>query len=527
MARRHRVYRQIEGKKRYEHRAKTLVSVSILILILAFPISVYKAKMPMLIDVPSAMDVAQVARNLARGGGFTTNIIQPGLYSAMPRFTKPPDIVNPPLHIWLLSWLPGMRKGNILASPDSAVTNLTSFFYLVAALFLFLVERRMCGNKIAVPATLICLFSVPLLRAAVSGTGETISAAMITLLFAMVHVDKNQSFLYSFLIGAVLGLCYLTSYVYLVMLVPVIAYKVARGGGALGRHLIATGVGVVAVASPWMFRNMHFGGNALLAQSFSSVALSSAEAAGAATVWGKLYLQFIALYGKFLVEYGGLFALVFFLISPLVRSESEGSQESKVFLWTGLGLVFLFSMLGKAEPASLMAFLPGTILVGCRTFMELISRAGGGSPLFRSRVLAIFVALNLVPYATAVLSAPPPANALRKQDLRLRSMTDMHGMMHAGEIMMTNAPEWMAYYGEFNTLPLPRSGDELRRWENEFGHLRFAAVCPYGVRDPLATMILGRHVVPTWFISDKTHIYPGGENFFVSAEAEDITGGSH
>lgn len=40
MARRHRVYRQIEGKKRYEHRAKTIVSAAILVIILAFPISV-------------------------------------------------------------------------------------------------------------------------------------------------------------------------------------------------------------------------------------------------------------------------------------------------------------------------------------------------------------------------------------------------------------------------------------------------------------------------------------------------------
>ena len=526
MARRHRVYRQIEGKKRYEHRAKAVVSVSFLVLILAFPLSVYKAKIAAVIDVPSAMDVAQVARNLACGGGFTTNIIQPNIYSALPRFTKPPDIVNPPLHVWLLAWLPGMGKGTTLTPPDSTVINFSSFFYLLTAMFVFMLERRICGNKTFSIAALICLFSMPLLRAAVSGDGETLCAAMITLLFLMVYIDKNQSFLYSFLVGAVLGLCYLTSYVFLAMLIPLIAHKIARGGEGLLRHLGAVIVGVIVVSIPWMLRNMHFGGNVLIAQPFYAVFLGSEKAAGAATVGAKLYLQFFQFYGNIVREYGGVFVLAFFVISPLVRSDSPEVQGAKVFLWTGLALVFLFSMLGKGGSSALTAFLPGAILLGSKTFIDLIPRQGGDSSLFRNRVIALFIALNLMPFAVTVLSAPAAGNALGRHEVRLRTMADMHSLMHAGEIMMTNAPEWMSYYGEFNTLPIPRSGAELKKWEDEFGHLCFAAVCPYGVRGPVENMILNGRIVPSWFINDKAHIYPEGENFFVVAEAEDITVGS-
>ncbi len=228
MARRHRVYRQIEGKKRYEHRAKTIVSAAILVIILAFPISVYKARNPAAINLPAAMDVAQVARNLARGWvhhqypasrpvrvAAAVNQASGHRESAAPRLAA--------------GAAPGMKRGTILSTPDSTVTNFSSFFYLLTALLLFLLERRLSGGQTLAIASLIYLFSVPMLHSAVSGTGETLSAAMVTLLMLMISVDSNKSFLYSFVVGAVLGACYLTSYVFLVLLLPLIIHKNAVG----------------------------------------------------------------------------------------------------------------------------------------------------------------------------------------------------------------------------------------------------------------------------------------------------------
>jgi hypothetical protein len=275
-----------------------------------------------------------------------------------------------------------------------------------------------------------------------------------------------------------------------------------------------------------MLRNMHFGGNLLIAQPFSAVFLGSAKAAGAATMGAKLQLQFVELYGSMISCYGCVLALVFFLVSPLVRSDRQEVQGAKAFFWTGLVLVFLFSMLGKGGSSAMTAFLPGAILLGSATFIELIPRQGADSALFRKRITALFIALNLMPFAAEVLSAPAAGGALAQHEKRLRSAADMHSLMHAGEIIMTNAPEWMSYYGAFNTLPIPRSGAELKKWEDEFGHLRFAAVCPYGVRGPVENMILDGRAVPAWFINDRAHIYPEGENFFVAAEAEDLTVGS-
>ena len=115
----------------------------------------------------------------------------------------------------------------------------------------------------------------------------------------------------------------------------------------------------------------------------------------------------------------------------------------------------------------------------------------------------------------------------RMHENRLRAMADMHGRMHAGEIVMTNAPAWMAYYGEFNALSLPSDGAELRRWEQAFGQLRFAAVCPYGPVDGVAEMVLKRHIVPAWFISEKAQVYPGGEVFFSAADPDEAVVVTH
>lgn len=527
MARRHRVYRQIEGKKRYEHRAKTVVSAALLVIILAFPISVYKARNPAAIHLPAAMDVAQVARNLARGGGFTTNILRPELYASPPRFTKPPDIVNPPLHVWLLAWLPGMKRGTILSAPDSTITNLSTFFYLLTALFLFLLERRLSSGQTLAVASLIYLFSVPLLHSAVSGTGETLSAAMVTLLMFMISVDSNQSFLYSFLVGAVLGACYLTSYVFLALLIPLIIHKTAGGEEGRFRHIAALLVGVCAVSVPWMVRNLHFGGNALIAQPFSAILLGGSRSPQGPAGEGGVYLHMANYYGTLVKKYSTSYVLGFFLLSAVVRSHGQGIGRIKGFLWYGLGAVIFFSLLGQGDTGAVGAFLPGAILVGSLTFQELIQRQRSDSPLVRSRLTVLFIALNLLPFVTALTAAPSRANVFRMHENRLRAMADMHGRMHAGEIVMTNAPEWMAYYGEFNALSLPSDGAELRRWEQAFGQLRFAAVCPYGPVDGVAEMVLKRHIVPAWFISEKAQVYPGGEVFFSAADPDEAVVVTH
>ena len=527
MARRHRVYRQIEGKKRYEHRAKTIVSAAILVIILAFPISVYKARNPAAINLPAAMDVAQVARNLARGGGFTTNILRPGLYASLPRLTKPPDIVNPPLHVWLLARLPGMKRGTILSTPDSTVTNFSSFFYLLTALLLFLLERRLSGGQTLAIASLIYLFSVPMLHSAVSGTGETLSAAMVTLLMLMISVDSNKSFLYSFVVGAVLGACYLTSYVFLVLLLPLIIHKNAVGEEGRFRHIAAMLVGLSAVSVPWMVRNLHFGANALIAQPFSSIFLGGERPPQGPAAGGGVYLHMANYYGKLINNYSASCVLGFFLISPVVQSHGQGIGRVKHFLWYGLGAVILFSLLGQGDTEAMGAFLPGAILVGSLTFQELIQRYRSDSPLVKSRLTVLFIALNVLPFVSALMATPPSAAAYRWHENRLRTMADMHSRMHAGEILMTNAPEWMAYYGEFNTLPLPADGAELSRWEQAFGQLRFAAVCPYGPVDGVAEMVLKRHIVPAWFISEKAQVYPGGEVFFSAADPDEAVVVTH
>ena len=70
------------------------------------------ASLPGFLRAGDKLDV-KVARNLSREGGYTTNILRPYLYHLMPRFTKPADIVHPPLYVWLMTRIPSLRKAQI------------------------------------------------------------------------------------------------------------------------------------------------------------------------------------------------------------------------------------------------------------------------------------------------------------------------------------------------------------------------------------------------------------------------------
>lgn len=520
MARRHRVYTTGETKKRYEQKIKSLVATSFMIVVALIPIGLYRARTQPVLQSGRAMDAAQVARNIARGAGVITGVIRPAAYGVSPHTAKPPDVANPPLHVWLLSRMPSLARGNILSPPDRSVINFSSFFYLMNALLLFYAARRLCGSPTAVISALLYLFSVPALTAAASGTGDSLAGSALTLFFLMAYLDRNQSLLVSLMTGVMLGICYLAFSASIVMLIPLCLAKMRSRERDAYRHCIATLIGVAVIAAPWMLRNIRIGGNALCGATLASVLLGSPEMPVSAMggVWSRFHWQCAHYYATILRLYGGSVALMCLLLAPLVRYDDQPLQRLKSFFLVCLALVMIAELAGRGRAECMSAFLPFAFLLGTRTFMELIARGTPAEAMATRRGVGIFIAVNLIPCALVMLKAPDPPDKTESRDLLVRTLADMHSLMHSGDLILTNAQEMLAYYGEFNTLPLPGSAGDFARWERDYGRLKFAAICPYGERGGLAGDALTLHRVPDWFISERAYVYPRGEYFF-SADA--------
>ena len=154
---------------------------------------------------PSAMDAAQIARNISEGKGYTTEFIRP-LSIYLLKQTHPntgdndsarlnanhPDIANPPVYPMVLAGVmkvlpfhfdtatkgsfwsapdpssPGGRRG-IRYQPDFLITFFNQFLFFIMVLLVFFWARRQFDFSVAVLSTILLLTAELLWRFSASG----------------------------------------------------------------------------------------------------------------------------------------------------------------------------------------------------------------------------------------------------------------------------------------------------------------------------------------------------------------------
>lgn len=515
--RRHR--KRIAAKRHYEERSKMLGIAALWCALLLIPLTLYRVRYHGAVDSLTAMDEAQVARNLAMGEGFVTNIIRPQLHAVMPRFTKLPDLVNSPLRIWLLSHFAETRGGDVDISFDGALIKLSSFFYFATALLLFYAGKKVCGFRTSFYASLIYLFSLPVLQGTTTGTRESLLAFMVTLLFFTLFFNRDRSFILSLLTGALIGLCYLGSYPMLILIVPVTVHILRRDYPQKYRHAAALLGGLACVALPWMVRNACCGGNFITGQPLSTFFLADPGIMvnHDPSLGMKLRLQLTHYYGRVLTKYLSV-GFVFYFLSVLFRGEDEGVDRYRMLSFTGLLCAGGIAACTTGGEEGISAFFPLGVLFGTNAFFELFRGMQTGSPRRFQRVRCAYLLIHMIPLVSLLLLDTRTAReGAHRRNQKIRTISDMVGFTHPGDIIMTNAPGWISYYGGAYTLPLPRTENELQQWKTRFAKLNFAALCPYGSSGEWKRMVSEENRVPAWFIGRRAYRYPGGE-FFIRAE---------
>jgi len=254
------------------------------------------------------MDMAQLARNVARGQGFTTYLIRPlSLWqleqhgwsiqdkAARERLIlKHPDIYNPPLYPLMLAGvfkvLPERWFTYDAAErkfyPELAVIVFDQLCLLASILLVFLWAQRLFDRRVAITSGWLMLFSDTLWSYSVSG----LPINLLILLFLLAvyclfladgklnvtepAADAEAGTPPTRVTGGVsalviasavlLGLCFLTRYLAGFFLIPMAIY-VAR---IFRRRAAALWAGVyvavfVAVITPWLVRNYQISGSTL------------------------------------------------------------------------------------------------------------------------------------------------------------------------------------------------------------------------------------------------------------------------
>jgi 4-amino-4-deoxy-L-arabinose transferase-like glycosyltransferase len=256
-----------------------------------------------------AIDMAQLARNIARGEGYTTHVIRPlSLWQLEQNgwdfqnkdtrdrlINQHPDIVNPPLYPFLLAQvfkiLPKSvfkynEADHIFPAERWGILPFNQLCLLASILIAYLWAKQLFDNRVATMVGWLMLFSDTLWSYGVSGLPTNLLMLLFLLAVYCLFLadsrlnppepagDEAASATPARVTGAIaalavgsavlLGLCFLTRYLAGFFLIPLAIYAacIFRGRGAA----LWAGVYVVVfltVISPWLVRNERVSGSML------------------------------------------------------------------------------------------------------------------------------------------------------------------------------------------------------------------------------------------------------------------------
>lgn len=383
---------------------------------------------------PEAMDVAQLARNISDGEGYTTKFVRPlsiflikrqnlGIDERSPSVQTNiaslkgghPDLANPPVYPYLLAGIMKVLPFNAQISgagafwtpagrfyryqPDFLISMFNQALFLVVVWLVFLLARKLFDPTVAWVSAVVLLCAEVFWRFSVSGLSTILLLLLFTgLVWLLVLLEeegrepkhgKGWPLLIGALIGLSLGLGALTRYSFGWILVPVIGFIALYGGPRrVPVALIVLALSGVLLGS-WMVRNHLLSGTFFGTASYVLVEntpmfpefrlqrsldpdFSGYVRAAVDVFWHKLILNVKRIAQEELPTLGGSWAAAFFLVGLMVTFRNPATKRVRQFL-----------------VACLLLFIVVQAL--CRTHMSDIS-----PELNHENLLVLFVPLVLM-----------------------------------------------------------------------------------------------------------------------------------
>ncbi len=463
------------------------------------------------LSAPEAMDAAQVARNLSRGNGFTTQFVRPLSLHLVEQHQQSrgvltndfgmlneghPDLANPPLYPLMLAGamrvlpfhyeIPRGRQFRHY-QPDLMLALVNQALFLVLAWLTFLLARRLFDPSVAWGAVIALVVSELLWRISISGLPTMLLSNILVLLVICLSTLERRAaelpearrplILLGLAAGLLVGLGALTQYSFgwLIFLVGLfLAAYVPRSRWAV---TLAAVFAFLLVFSPWLVRNHSLSGEWFGTAGYAclediyplkgdeierSLEVPKAESNPADAALRKVIVNLPPLLQNQVVALGANWLTPFFLVSLLVPFMDPGRNRLRWFVAAALLLGLIVQALGKSNLASdspakdghlLVVLTPLVCIFGFAFFATLLDQLP--LTLFRGRevVTAAFLVLLALPL---ILTLLPPRRIIHAfppyHPLYLQIMSDW---LDKDEMMMGDLPWANAWYGDRQCVWLP------------------------------------------------------------------------
>ena len=452
-----------------------------------------------------AIDQAQVARELARGHGFSTLNIRPlavaqleqgGLLPAPGQAF--PDTFNAPLGPAVNSvLLRGIASkaakttyapGEFVHPAERAIAALSMVFFIVAVLLQYRLARRLFDGRLALLAAgLLLVCDLPWQFAAAGLPQNLLLLIFSVALLALARAVEARragapgtALLWLALVGVLLGALVLGHGVAVGIFLGALAFSTIYFRPRL-LAILALTVPFLLVVSPWLARNYRVSKNPFGIAGYALYEGVSSTTAHRMRAFETSVRNTPPLFFRGKVQSGvaaqlqdpsrflgaGLLTVAFFvgLLYPFRRPETDVFRWAVLTMW--LGLVASTAVLGINQPEEWpvapgnlhVLFLPVVLAFGLALVLVLFSRLAIGTvPLWRTAFftgLFIFIAMpmvNTLMTKTSVVQFPPyfPAAIAR-----------LNVWTNPNEVIGSDMPWAVGWYADRHSVWLPLKMKEL------------------------------------------------------------------
>jgi hypothetical protein len=450
-----------------------------------------------------AMQAAEVARNLSRGQGFTTQCVQPfALHlvetqlGAAPKLGEnlQPDLVNPPLYPLVLAGLMKVLPFNFevpsmfwIYQPEMLIASFNQLLFFLAAWLTFRLARKLFDNAVAWVTAIVLLGSELLWRFTVSGLPTMLLLLIfVGLLWCLVVLEEggragNRSrgwfIRWALLTGLLLGLGALTRYAFAWLTLPVLLFFALFLERRRGWVCVVTLLVFLAVFTPWLARNYSVGGTLfglrsyVLAQDTRRLPEARLERSfdpDLTRIESRDYLRkFLGNLGdeirNNLPRLGGSWVAAFFLPALFMTFRSPALNRLRWFiLWSTL-LLTVVQACGRTHLSSdspvingenlLVLLTPAVFVFGVGIYHVLLAQRTFAISEMVTVLAALFATVASLPLIFSFL--PPRGNPLQYPPYYPPWIQESAGVFGTNEVMISDVPWAVAWYGDRQCVWMP------------------------------------------------------------------------
>jgi hypothetical protein len=460
-----------------------------------------------------AMEVAQLARNVSEGRGYTTDSIRPLALYYLQNAAEPgqsskvlaqrvPDLSNPPAYPLILAGLMKALPFRFVANqywtygPELWVSIFNQALYFAAVIVLFFLARKLFDPLVAWLTAILFAGSELYWKFSISGLSTIwvilVFLVMVSFMTAIGRRERGateetagKSTLLAIATGLLAGLGTLSRYSFAWLMLPLLLYiwtSVRRGRLKLCGVITLT---FLVVVGPWVARNILVSGHCFGTADYallqgtpplpadtlerSSNPRSRLHRLTPSDVANKFVANAQAMLGNELPRIGGNWISAFFLAGLFIAFRNPALARFRWFVVGSLLLLFFAEALQRTHLSSdvpdvnsenLLAIVaPLLFMFGAALFYTFLEQLNLSLPELRGLVVTCFVILLCAPY---LLALTVPRGAPVNSPYSPRHIHQVTGWVRTNDLMISDIPAAVAWYGERSCVWLPLDD------ENEF-----------------------------------------------------------